>query len=250
VSRKVAFLLLALSLLLTAGCGVTAKARKDAEVHYILGVSYLREQNPTLALKEFLFAAQLDPKNPDIQNALGQAYQIKGAHAEAETHYRRALELSPGNPLYQNNLADLYLGMERWDDAARNFRKAADNLLFTSPEVALTGLATAYFQKGELLESVSACKEALKHNPRYAQAHLRLGEAYYALGKLEAAVEAYLQAAAIEPRFVLAHYKLGLAYAKLKNPAKAAAAFREVVRLAPADSELARNAADYLKLLR
>jgi hypothetical protein len=40
-----------------------------------------------------------------------------------------------------------------------------------------------------------------------------------------------------------------MAYVKLKQPAKAVAAFREVLRLAP-DSELARAAGQHLKTLK
>ena len=74
-------------------------------------------------------------------------YAIRSYYAfpDAERHYLRAVRLDRDNPLYQNNLAALYLDMERWDDAISHFRKAADNLLFTNPEVALTGIGYAYY---------------------------------------------------------------------------------------------------------
>lgn len=242
-------LALLLLVLLTTGCGATAKHRKEAETHYMLGVSYLREQNPTLALRELLLAEQKDNDNADIQNSLAQAYQLKRAFPDAERHYLRAVRLDRDNPLYQNNLAALYLDMERWDDAIIHFRKAADNLLFTNPEVALTGICYSYYHKGEYLDAIAACKEALNHNSRYAQAHLRLGEAYYALDKVGPAADSFRQALALSPDNVLVHYRLGQAYMKLKRPQQAADSFREVLRLAP-DSELARSVTEYLKILK
>jgi len=248
--RRLCFLfLLLLPLLLAAGCGISKKQRKAAEAHYILGVSYLREQNSTLALKEFLLAEEKNSEDAELQNALGQTYQLKKAYPEAESHYKRALRLSRDNPVYQNNLAALYLDMERWEDAIQLFRKAADNLLFGSPEVALTGMGYAYIQKGEYLDAVSACRQAIGHNPRYPQAQLRLGEAYYALDKTELAVQAFQHALAIAPDYPLAHYRLGLAYMKQKKSDKAVASFREVLRLAP-DSELAKPVAEYLNILK
>jgi tetratricopeptide (TPR) repeat protein len=242
-------LALLLLVFLTSGCGATAKHRKEAETHYMLGVSYLRERNPTLALRELQLAEQKDAGNADIQNSLAQAYQQKHALPDAERHYLRAIRLDRDNPTYQNNLAALYLDMARWDDAIRHFRKAADNLLFTSPEVALTGIGYAYSQKGEYLDAVGACKEALNSNPRYTQAHLQLGEAYYGLDKTGPAIEAYRQALTLSPNYALAHYRLGQAYMKLKQHDQAVASFREVRRLAP-DSELGRSVAEYINILK
>jgi Tfp pilus assembly protein PilF len=235
---------------LLAGCGGSNKNKSDpGEAHYLLGVSYLREHNPTMALKEFLLAAEAKPQRADIQSALGQAYHFKKAYSEAEEHYLRALQLDPENPHFQNNLAALYLDMERWDDAIRYFRKASDRLTFTSPEVALTGIGYAYLHKGEYLQAVTACKEALSHNSRYPQAYLRLGEAYYALDKSDLAIDTFLKGLALAPNFTEAHYKLALAYAKSGETDKAKASFRQVIRLAP-DSEQGELAADYLKLLK
>jgi len=241
-----AFLLLVIQ---TSGCGTTAKHRKEAETHYMLGVSYLRERNPTLALRELQLAEQKDDDNADIQNTLAQAYQQKHAFPEAERHYLRAIRLESDNPTYQNNLAALYLDMARWDDSIRHFRKAADNLLFASPEVALTGIGYAYFQKGVYLDAVAACKEAINFNPRYAQAHLQMGEAYSALGKTGPAIEAYRQALTLSPNYALAHFRLGQAYMKLNQHEQALASFREVLRLAP-DSELGHSVTEYINILK
>jgi tetratricopeptide (TPR) repeat protein len=202
-----------------------------------------------MALRELQLAEQKDADNADIQNSLAQAYQLKRAFLEAERHYLKALRLDRGNPTFQNNLAALYLDMERWDDAIRQFRKAADNLLFAAPEVALTGIGYANFHKGVYLDAIAACKEAINHNPRYAQAHLQLGEAYYALDKTGPAIEAYRQALALSPDYTLAHYRLGQAYMKLQQPEQAVASFREVLRLAP-DSDLGRSVAEYIKILK
>lgn len=238
-----------MALFLTSGCSLPSKRKRDADVHYTLGLSYLREKDATRALKEFMLAEEYDSGNAAIQNALGQTYQMKRAFSESEAHYLRALRLGDQAPEYQNNLAALYLDMERWDDAIRYFRKAADNLLFATPEVAFTGMGYAYYQKREYLAAASSYGEALKHNPRYAPAHLRLGEAYYALDKVEKAISAYEQALEYAPDFALAHFDLGLAYSRSKQPAKAVASFKEVQRLAP-DTELARAAGEYIKTLR
>lgn len=246
---KYARWIILLAIALSAGCGATVKKSQEASAHYSLGLSYLQQRNATQALKEFLLAEEANPAGVDIHSALGYTYQLKKAYPEAERHYLRALELSQNAPTHQNNLADLYLAMERWDDAIRLFREASSNLLFANPEVALTGMGYAYFQKGEYLDAVTACKKALEHRSRYPQAYLRLGEAYYALEKNDLAIKAFEEALSIAPDYAWAHYRLGLAYVKERQTDAAAASFREVTRIAP-DSEAGRLAADYLEILQ
>jgi Tfp pilus assembly protein PilF len=232
-----------------AGCSSEKKINNKAEAHYFLGISYLQEKNPTLALKEFLQAEQIDSGNADLQAALAQAYQLKNAYPEAEKHYLRALKLRKDDPQNQNNLASLYLDMKNWDQAIRYFRLASESLIFTGQVNALTGLGYALHQKGEYLEAVSAFRKALAENPRYAQTHCMLGESYVALGKLDLAIGAFRQALVSAPGYARAHYQLGLVYSRQKENTKAAEAFRETVRLAP-NSEFGQKAAEFLKLLR
>ena len=241
-------LALLLCLSLTA-CGGARKSSNVGQVHYILGLSYLKEQNVTLALKEFLLAAEVDPDNAEIQAGLGQAYQLKKAYEPAEKHYQRALRLQPNDLRLQNNLASLYLDLGRWDDAGRLFQAAASNLLFTTPEIALTGLGITHYQQGRYHEAIAAYKQALTQEPRYVQAHYRLGETYYALDKIDLALSSFLTARDLAPSEARIQYQIGLCYLKKNDKIGAVEAFAETIRLAPGE-ETARLAADYLKLLQ
>lgn len=247
--RNILAILIYCLLLALGGCVAGKKEQKDAQVHYMLGISYLQEPNPTLALREFLLAAELNPYDAAIQMALGQAYQLKNAYAQAERHYLRALDLDEDNPVYQNNLAALYLDTGRWDDAVRLFRSASANLLFAEPEVALTGMGFAYLRKGDSTAAIQAFEQALAHNQSYVLAHLRLGETYLALGRTDEALNALRQAVKLSPNFAEAHYSLAQANLKAQRQRDAAAALREVVRLAPG-TERGRLAAEQLRQLR
>ncbi|AMV71965.1 tetratricopeptide repeat protein [Desulfuromonas carbonis] len=236
------------SLLFIGGCSLSKKEAQQADIHYVLGLSSLREQNPTMAMRELLQAVAIAPERADIHDALGQAYYLKKAYPEAEAQFLKAVELAPEDAQYENNLAALYLDLQRWDDAARHFLHAARNLFFATPEVAFTGAGFANFQKGNYVDAIRLYREALDHNPRYAQAFVYLGETYYAMDKTELAVAEYTRALEINPDYTEANYRLGLAYLKLRQPEKAEKSFRTVLRLAP-DSDLARQSRDYLKLL-
>ena len=238
-----------LLLLAVAGCSLGEKRAKQADIHYMLGLSSLGDQDATTALRELLQAADLDPHRSDIQNALGQAYFQKQAYPEAEQHFLEAARLDPQNPQYQNNLGALYLSMQRWDDAIQHFLKAARNLLFATPEVALTGAGFGNFQKGNYANAISLYREAMARNPNYAQAYLRLGEVYYAQDQTAQAVKEYGRALELFPQYVEAHYRLGVAYLKQQQPAKARTEFLAVVKAAP-NSEFARLSNNYLNQLK
>jgi Tfp pilus assembly protein PilF len=247
--KSLVSILLLCCCLLTA-CAQPAKKAEDPNVHYILGVSYLRENNATLALQEFQKALAVDSRNPDVLVGLGRAYHLKKAYAEAEKQHLQALSLRPGDPLTENNLGALYLDMERLDDAIRYFGQAAANLTFPKSEVSFTGLGYAHFLKGEYLEAVSAYNNALAQNSSYSQAHQRLGEVYYAMGKTDRAIGEFRKALDLNGNDVLAHFQLGLAYMKLGGEsARAAASLQKVLRLAP-NSELAGQAQNYLEVLK
>ena len=229
-------------------CAPGSKAVQQAETHYSLGVSSLRDPNVTAALREFLKAAEYDPRDPKIQEALAQTYHIKKAYPEAERHYLEAIRLSKGDPTYINNLGALYLNMQRWDDAIAQFRLAGNDLLFPQPEVALTGAGLALLKKGDHLAAIEAFQQALEKNRRYAPAKLHLGETYMALNKPDLAIQALEDAVVLDPAYAQAHYQLGLAYMKGNARDRARTSFEKVISLSP-DSEVARLAKSYLQLL-
>jgi len=239
------------ALLVLTGCasGKDSPARQKARSHYLLGVSALGENNPSMALQELLQAEEDDGSDPEIQAGLAQAYLQKRAYDLSEQHWLRAISLSKGAPQYYNNLGALYLTMERFDDAIPVFQKAADNLLFASPEVAWTGIGYAYFLKRDYPAAERAYLKARDLNPRNALTVVKLGELYYGQERVAEALENFQRAVELAPRSAEAQYWLGLTYLKVKDQAAARKAFEETVRLAP-DSEPGRLSKNYLKTLR
>jgi tetratricopeptide (TPR) repeat protein len=240
-----------LPILLLAACTPApgSKAAKDARSHYLLGASALAENNPTMALQEFLLAEKANSRDVDIQAGLAQAYMLKRAYDLAEKHLRKAIDLSDGDPQHYQNLGALYLTTERYDDAITAFRGAADNLLFATPERAWEGIGFANFQKRDYPAAERAYRKALEYNPRYAQGYFRLGELFYSQERVAEATAEFARAVELEPRSVAGHYWLGLSAMKIHDDVLARNSFSTVILLAP-DSEQARLSKSYLKVLR
>ncbi|MBN1141903.1 MAG: tetratricopeptide repeat protein [Deltaproteobacteria bacterium] len=226
---------------LAACTPVPVEKSRQAESHYIMGVSALQERNPTMALKDFLKAESFDPKRADIQNGLGQAYQLKKSYALAERHYLNAVELQPEDPRFSNNLGALYLDMGEWDKAIASFQKAAGSLFFNSPEVALTGIGVAWFHKGDRDQALSYYRRALEEKRTYPNAYYYMGELYRNKGDYSRAKENYRRAVELAPNYAMAHHSLGLVLLEEGAFAEARTAFQKVVALAP-DSEIGEEA--------
>lgn len=232
-----------------AGCApLPVDKQKQAESHYILGVSFLKEGNPTMALKEFLTAESYNPRRADIQNALGQAYQLKKSYPEAEKHYLRALELKPGDPDMHNNLGALYLDMRAWDKAIASFEKATGDLLFNSPELALTGIGVAWFHKGDGEQALKYYRQALEQRRSFAPAHHLSGEVFRLRKDFPAARDSYRRALEAAPNYAPAHYGLGLVYLEERHYEEARVSLTKVLSLA-GDSELGEEARRLLKTI-
>lgn len=249
--RVLLLIVMVACLVLIGGCAGTSDMmdNPDAEVHFNMGVSYLKEPNPAQALKSFLDAEKLAPRDPKIHDALAQAYMLKMAYDKAEERFKLAIELSDNDPKYLNNLAAMYLSQERYDEAIDYFDRAAQDLMFDQPELAYVGKGYAHFKKHDYLDAVTAYSRALEFNPRYALGHFRLGEAYYELGKTSLAKQSYNRALELAPNSAVIHYRKGIAEVKLRQISDAQKSFRQVVKLDP-EGEYGRQAADYLKILK
>lgn len=230
------------------GCASSKQKAKDFEVHFMLGVSYLRANDPTSALKEFLLAEAIEQDDAPLQAALGQTYFMKKLFTDSENHYRQAVDLDRNNPKFENNLAALYMEMERWQDAQVLFKKAALNPLFSQAEVAWTGYGYAAFKSGDHLKAIDSYMKAINANVRYPQAYVRRGEAFAALGKPGKAIADYQHALKLYPNYPLAHFNLALVHMNLKEKRLARKHFGEVARLVP-ESDLGRQSKSYLLIL-
>jgi Tfp pilus assembly protein PilF len=240
---------LLISFLLTSCAPVkVVDDEKEAEAHFMLGISYLQEQDHTRALKEFLTAENYDSSRVDIKEGIAQAYQLKQAYPEAEKYYLKALKINPDDPRIANNLASLYLDMGEWDKAIQYFKMANANLLFNNPEMALTGIGFAYFKKRDFEKARLYFEKAIKKKWNFAPAYFRMGELYLEQEKQELAKQSFQKAVDLQPNYVMPRFQLGLIQMKEKDIQNARKSFEKVVELAP-ETEIGIRAKDLLKVM-
>jgi type IV pilus assembly protein PilF len=244
-----AILLLATLLVFLGGCATSEQDRQKASIHSGLGYQHLQQGNATSALREFLEAEKLNPKDPTIQFALGAAYNAKGHFQEGLEHYRKALELDPKYTEAHNAMGATYLELGQWDDAIHEFNLVLQDDLYLTPFYALNNLGQAYYRKGDRAKAIECYKRALAMKPDFGLAYYNLGMAYKDNNQTKEAMGALRSALTYAPTFLDAHFQLGVLFFNAGKHDQARTEFEEVVRLAPRneDSRLAQHYLDLLK---
>lgn len=106
---------------------------------------------------------------------------------------------------------------------------------------ALSSLAVAYRDRGELDRAVTLLQEATRANPGFHHGFGQLGVALLDRGDLEPALEAFQRAHALDPADAQDTYHLGVVYQKLGRTEDAIQAYKDTIRLKPDDAEAHNN---------
>jgi Tfp pilus assembly protein PilF len=248
---------LALAVPLLAGCATTspeakAEGQRKARSHYELAMNHMREGRTGLAIGELQTAQQLDPSDPWVELALGEAYRLKARNEDAEAHLKRALHLHPGFQAAKLNLSALYIGMERYEETVTLSKELLADATFPVPWKALTNQGYAYYKLGRRTEAHESLENAVQYNDSYWPALLDLAVLEADEGRQLEALE-YLDKVLAQKPGPLAeaetHYRMAVAYISLGNRDKAVHHLSVAIETRPS-GEWGKRSADYLKRLR
>jgi tetratricopeptide (TPR) repeat protein len=188
-----------------------------------------------------LKAEALYPDDAFLQNDLGLTYKAKKRLDLAVEHFKKALEINPDYAHAKNNLGTVYLEKNEWDTAIKYFKEVTENMLYTTPHIALANLGWAYYNKKEFGLSETYYRKALDLDPKFINAQRGLGLTYIALGRIDEAVEILERAVKDYPKVALLYDDLAKIYVLSHDYDKALDAYHKVIELAP-DSAMAREA--------
>ncbi len=139
------------------------------------------------------------PNKPRPWINLGGACAESGNLPEAANSFRRVITLQPNHVIAYRNLAKIE------NDLGRHKEAVAIGLVGLKYTPApfdyklYHELAAAYFQLGDLQNSITALRASVTAQPGYRMGHLALGELYRLVKEPELALRHYRAAAAIEP---------------------------------------------------
>jgi len=259
--------LAASTVLALVALGTTAarpqEASGRAKQAYDRGVELESQGNHAAALSLLWEAAGLAPRDPDIQNRLGEALDRIGALDGAIDAYRRAMAERPGFRKASNNLI---LALSKVGKSAEAVERA-QALVAESPKdpdrLFTLGLALS---EHDVEQSIAAFTHALELAPRHTLARYnlalvlrrvdRLGDAlreldtalaierrpqpfytqgviYWHQGELTRAADSLRAAIALSPDYAEAHHALGGVLKAERDWSGAAASLRKAIVLQP-----------------
>jgi protein O-mannosyl-transferase len=102
-------------------------------------------------------------------------------------------------------------------------------------------LGNALLNLGKTADAIKHLSEALRINPRFAEAHNNLGRALDMQGATAEAISHYHEALRLKPRLPTAHNNLGVALAKQGAIAESISRYREALQLNPDYAEACYN---------
>lgn len=191
----------------------------------------LKEANAAIEAKNFDEAlAKLNQLAPEVEGGCPACYgRIGDIHVQkneldaAEKAYLKAIELDPKDPQPYGALANLYNAQRKFEEATKMSAKAAE----------LSGAAGG--------------------GAGSAQAAYNQGVIFWNAGKSEAARDAFAEAVKLDPKLADAQFRLGLAIFSLTagtpDAAKAKGPLEEYLKLAPT-GEHAKTAKDILAAIK
>lgn len=234
--RRPSAAIIAATLLVTlTSCAARPKKTGSAEVllNERMAAVLLREGRAAEAERTYREVLPNDAQNPEVHDGLGVSLLMLGRYKEAFASFDRAVDLDKEKPLYRihRGMASLELG--RFADAegdfqlAENSPEAADRL-----DAAINRGRLKQRQK-DFAAAEEAFSVALSRDPKSSAALVGRGIARESRGALEPAAQDYLEAIRVEPKNADAHLRLGLALLTLKKTALGRRYLERTIELDP-----------------
>lgn len=140
--------------------------------------------------------SQSVPEQQQVSVATVQA-NATIAYERQVQFYRNKLEQNPGDAVSHNLLGMSYQGLQRLEDAIKEYKQSTK--IDPRYAEAWNNLGSAYHVKKNLKQAAKHYRKAIELKPELASAHRNLGTALLAMGKITAGLEAYRQAYALSP---------------------------------------------------
>jgi tetratricopeptide (TPR) repeat protein len=197
------------------------------------------------AARRYVSALAERPGDTALRENLARLQHRRGLHAEAAREWRRIIERIPnhGEAFLQRALALTMDG--RHEEAAAPFARGLE-LVPHQARLAHNDMGNALEAVGRLEEAIDRFRQALRHDPDFAEAHYNLAGALRSRNRIEEAIDHYRQAVRLEPDFPVAHYDLACVLQAEGRTDPAIEHYRKALEGAPGDADTHYNLANAL----
>lgn len=239
-----AWLALIGALALGGGCaGTSEEVLQRSQAQFRLAATMHNEgSNRAAVIQHLQNALEIDPENARAYLLLGvvlvERGNLRAGIPEIERSVTLFEEQGPGAALAEarNVLGATLLHAGRLEEAAEVLESSAEDLLNTSPHLALGNLGLVYFQQDRLGEARQALRESVQQQERFCLGYFRLGMVLFADDEFELAEQALTRAVSADPSceaFQDAYKLRGEVYARLELSVEAVEDMETCLELGP-----------------
>ncbi|MFT4726969.1 MAG: type IV pilus assembly protein PilF [Granulosicoccus sp.] len=161
-----------------------------AQYNAQLGAQYLRRGDLDQALEKLTKALNQDDSNALAHVTYAQLQFQVDKPDSAKKHFKLALELEPDEAEYRNSYGIYLCKVQSYKMAQQQFRAAAENPYYKTPEFALDNAGLCMLDADRLTDAETYLREALRVNPKFGNAYLHMSELMFRQQRLTVA-EAY-----------------------------------------------------------
>ncbi len=163
----------------------TTDVRQRAKVHTELGLIYLQDNRPNVALEEAKIALDAESSYAPAYNLLGLIYMQLRQNDQAESNFKRALSLASGDPEINTNYGWFLCQTGRVNESFAYFNLALRNPLYQTPAKALSNAGVCYMMNKDDLNGESYLFRSLKVDPSNLRAYYLLADISYRAKRYE-----------------------------------------------------------------
>jgi len=201
------------------------------------------------ALNDILEVKRCTPKDPEVYYYLGQIYWQRKERDKAKENFQIAIKYNPKYSEAYLSIGDMFLEEGDYTSALENYKKAGSDDLFRKAYLAWNNIGWIYLMEDKLTDAEQALTRSIALDPNFCISHCNLGELRSKQKRTDEAIKEYQKAIELCPQFARAHRLLGLEYSRNLKTKEACRELNLALKYAVAESEDARTAGQYLKLL-
>jgi len=233
-----------------AGTGTNTAKQPDYSARQLqnMGENYLSGGDTANALQYLTQAEQKSPNDPVIQYDLGLAYDQRELPDKALAHFEKALKIKPDYPEALNAIGSIYAKRGQIEPARQAFQKAMDNPFYKTPQMAAYNIGRLYEKKDDLEKALTNYQLAVKFDPQFWMAWLRMGHIQEQLSRTDEARHSYGNAVKATPELAEAQLRYGIMSYQVGDTDAAISSLTRVGRLVP-NTDMADEARRYLEKL-
>ncbi|PYT27466.1 MAG: hypothetical protein DMG57_18265 [Acidobacteria bacterium] len=129
-----------------------------------------------LTLEQLNYIVKKDPRFPAVHHHLALVYINSGDQTKAREELNTEIRLYPGNTQARLELGETLLRLNQYRNAEEQFLIAVKQ----APQMPAIhyGLAKTYKAEGQTVKALSAAKQCVELDPKFADGHYLLGQLY------------------------------------------------------------------------